>query len=430
MKPVPVPSGDVAWQALQCFVRDRHILSALELIHHHLGDIFQLPLPGFQSVMLAGPEATRMVLVEDRDKLLWRSESDPVTDLLRHGVLVEDGETHDNLRRQMNPALHRKMVDGYVETMQQRTDQILDQWPVERPVDMLVEMRKVALLILMDTLFSEDFTPHLKPLWKSVLQNIRYISPGLWLVWHDIPRPGYRRARQQLDSYLYQLIAARRAVSTEPSDLLGGLIATGMDDDLIRDQLVTMLIAGHDTSTAQLSWSLHLLANHPDVQARARDEVDSVLGASSPTISTISQLAYLDQVVKETLRLYPPIHLGSRVAACDLSFGEHCIPSGTRVLYSIYLTHRHKRYWPDPHRFDPERFAPDAVRQRPPYVYLPFGGGPRNCIGVAFAQVEAKVVLARILQRFELQPTSSHVKPKMGATLEPHPGVRLNLRRR
>ncbi len=430
VKVIPTPAGDAAWQALQSLVRHRNVLSALESIHHALGDVFQLPLPGFDAVMLVGPQANRLVLVEGRQNFLWRAENDPVTRLLRHGVLVEDGAAHDDLRHAMNPSLHRKMIDGYVESMWQGTDQIIDHWVDGVTVDMLVDMRKVALLILTDTLFKEDFTPHLKPLWQSIIRNIRYISPGLWLIWRGVPRPGYRRALRQMDDYLYQLVRARRANLGEPSDLLGSLIASGLSDALIRDQLLTMLIAGHDTSTALLSWALYLLAMHEGMQARVHAEIVSVLGQREPTIADVGQLVYLDQVIKETLRLYPPIHLGSRIAATDIEFQDYLFPTGTRILYSIFLSHRHPDHWPDPHRFDPERFSPENVRQRLPYTYLPFGGGPRNCIGMAFAQVEAKVVLARIVQKYGLRFAGGHVRPRMGATLEPHPGVRVTMHRR
>lgn len=430
MKSIPTPAGASALQALRALLKERYVLAALEGIHHALGDVFQLPLPGFNAVMLVGPAANRMVLVEGRERLRWRAEADPVTHLLRHGVLVEDGEAHDALRREMNPALHRKMIEGYVEQMWRATDQVADQWADGSAPDMLDEMRKVALLILTDTLFREDFTPHLKPMWQSIIRNIQYISPGLWLLWPGVPRPGYRRHLSQMDTYLYRLIAARRANLGETSDLLGALIEAGLDDGLIRDQLLTMLIAGHDTSTALLAWALYLLAQDCDVQIRARDEVDALLGKRAPELGDMGQLNFLDQVIKEALRLYPPIHLGSRIAAQDFEFDEFVIPAGTRVLYSIYLSHRHPDFWENPHRFDPDRFAPEVARQRPPYLYLPFGGGPRNCIGTAFAQVEAKVVLARLLQRYELHFDGGHVRPRMGATLEPHGGVRIRVRRR
>lgn len=430
MKLFPTPSGDVAWRALRALVNERQVLSALESIQDDLGDVFQLPLPGFNAVMLVGPEANRLLLVEERESFLWRAEQDPVTRLLRHGVLVEDGAAHDTLRHELNPALHRKMIEGYVEAMWRCTDQVANHWRDTSHVDMLVEMRQIALLILTETLFREDFIPQIKPLWQTILRTLQYISPGLWLLWRGVPRPGYRRALQQMDTYLYQLIAARRASLGEASDLLGSLIVSGMSDALIRDQLLTMLIAGHDTSTALLAWVIHLLATHDEIQQTLHAEIDSVLDARVPTLAAINQLSYLDRVIKESLRLYPPIHLGSRIAATEVEFQGYTFPPGTRVLYSIYLSHRHKAYWPNPQRFDPDRFTSENSRRRPAYVYLPFGGGPRNCIGAAFAQVEAKIVLARILQTFELHSVGKHVRPRMGATLEPYPGVFVEARRR
>jgi cytochrome P450 len=430
MTTIPTPQGPAAAGALKALLSQRHIFAALEVLHRELGDVFQLPLPGFSAVMLVGPQANHFVLVDAKDDLRWRAEHDPVTHLLRHGVLVEDGDSHDSLRQQMNPSLHRSMLQTYIEAMARCTDQVINQWRDGAALDMLVEMRRVALLILTETLFRDDFSPHMQPLWHAVLRTLQYISPGLWMIWRGAPRPGYARALKQMDDYLYQLIAARRARLGECDDLLGSLIASGMSDALIRDQLLTMLIAGHDTSTALLAWALHLLALHPAVLAAAYEEVDTVLGSRAPVFADAAQLGLLDRVSKEALRLYPPIHLGSRTAAVDLEFQDYRLPAGTRVLYSIYLSHRHPAFWQDPARFDPDRFLPENSRQRPPYVYLPFGGGARNCIGTAFAQVESKIVLARILQQFDLQPTHAHVRPRMKATLEPHPGVSLRVRRR
>jgi cytochrome P450 len=201
-----------------------------------------------------------------------------------------------------------------------------------------------------------------------------------------------------------------------------------MPDELIRDQLLTLLIAGHDTSTALLSWALYTLSSRPEIQAKTQAEIDATLGENPPGYARVGQLRYLEQVVNETLRMYPPIHLGSRIAARDLEFQGYRIPAGQRVLYSIYLVQRDPRYWHNPDAFIPERFAPEQTRQ--PYTFLPFGGGARNCIGMAFAQVEAKVVLARILQRYDLKITNPRVGLRMGATLEPRHGVQVKLQRR
>jgi cytochrome P450 len=294
---------------------------------------------------------------------------------------------------------------------------------------MLVEMRRIALLILMDNLYKVDFTPEIRRLWKAILRTIEYISPGLWMMWGGVPRFGYSRALRQMDAYLYQIIRTRRSAVGTADDILGLLVtAPEMTDDLIRDQLLTILIAGHDTSTALLSWTLYLLGKHPQVMERVRAEIETVLGAGPLEPAHIPQLVYLEQVLNEALRLYPPIHLGSRIAATDLEFKGYHIPAGTRVVYSIYLTHRHPSYWPEPNHFNPERFASGF---RPaPYTFLPFGGGPRNCIGAAFAQVEVKVILAQILQSFDLKLVGKAVHPHMGATLEPRPGVLMLAHRR
>ena len=371
-------------------------------------------------------------MITARDQLHWRPESDPVTKLLRRGLLVTDGEEHDKLRRIVGPAMHRGRLGDYVETMWRDTDEVAAAWTdTDGPVDMLVEMRRLALLIVMDSLFQVDFRPDMTRMFPVILDTLRYISPGLWTVWPRAPRPGYGRSLRELDAYLYRVISERRRAATVGDDVLGLLVGTPeMTDELIRDQVLTLLIAGHDTSTALLAWTLYLLGSHPDVARRVRDEVDAVLGVQAPSLENVGGLVYLDQVLNETMRLYPPIHIGNRMAATDLWYGDHRIPARARVVYSIYLTHRDGRYWPNPSDFDPDRFSAEANKARRPYTFLPFGGGPRNCIGAAFAQVEAKVVLSRILQRFELELAHANVHAHMGATLEPRPGVNMRVRPR
>jgi cytochrome P450 len=405
-------------------IRERSVLAAIEVFHEGLGNVFQLALPGFSAVMLVGPEAARYLLVTSRDSVLWRSESDPVTHLLRDGVLVIDGDYHDRIRNLMNPALHRQMLTQYAGAMVACTDQVCDAWQSGQVYDMLVEMRKIALLILVQTLFKVDFHPELERLWQAILKTLSYISPGLWMLWSGIPRPGYRKALKDMDDYLHQVIRIRRQ-DNHREDMLGALIEAGLSDDVIRDQLLTMLIAGHDTSTALLSWTFYLLGTHPAAMQQAQAEVQQVIGDGMPALEHAHRLPYLGQVIDETLRMYPPIHLGSRIAASDLEFDGRQIKLGTRVVYSIYLTQRMKAHWESPAAFRPERFAPGQKQE--PYTFLPFGGGPRNCIGAAFSQVEAKLVLARLLQRFDFIQEPGRVHAHMGATLEPRPGVFMRL---
>jgi cytochrome P450 len=426
----PVPDSAAGRAALKALIQERNILAALQALHREMGDVFRIPLPGFSPTVLVGPEANHFVAVTAREDLRWRPEGDPVSQVLRQGLLVTDGDLHDRLRKTMNKPLHKQLLGGYVDSMWQHTDEVSSGWATGQPVDMLVEMRKIALLVLMDTLYAVDFRPQIERLWDAILRTLAFISPGMWVIWPGIPRPGYRRAIDKLNAYLYQIIAERRAAKVSGSDLLGELIEAGLDDDLIRDQLITILIAGHDTSTALLAWSLYLLGAHPEDLARAQDEVDLHLGIETPTLDTVNRLEFLERVNKEALRLYPPIHIGNRMAAQDLAFQDYHIPAGTRLVYSIYLTHRHPDYWDEPERFDPDRFLSERVQALPHYAYVPFGGGPRNCIGMAFAQVEAKVILARLLQNYKFKLASDAVHPHMGATLEPRPGVKMTVQPR
>lgn len=438
-RPLPVADSTSGLDILKGLLADRSLLTALTLMNKYVGSAFKITLPRFQPAVFIGPESNRQILVTDRQNFLWRPESDPVTKLLRRGVLVIDGDFHDKVRGWMDPPLQRRHVLPHIPAFWQSTDAVATTWRDGETRDMLVEMRKVALLIIFDTLFDVDFQPVMQRMWEPIKELLEYISPGPWIFWADMPRPKYRHARRVMDEYLYDMIKQRRAelaAGRVPAEhnLLDQLVAhSGMDDDLIRDQLLTMLIAGHDTSTALLAWVFYLFGMHPDALAEAQREVDAVLGQQQepPSAEQVQQLTYLDLVIKETLRLYPPIHVGNRRAAEDIEVQGYCVPENTRVMYSIYLAHRDKAHWDDPESFCPARFERQRESKQPPFTYVPFGGGPRNCIGAAFAQVEAKVVLARLLQSFDFKLLNgARIKPYMGATLEPRPGVRMRVRRR
>ncbi|HRE47360.1 MAG TPA: cytochrome P450 [Aggregatilineales bacterium] len=430
MPPIPTPNPHTARRALRAILEARSPLAGLAVFARDLGNVYRITLPGFNPVMVAGAEACRWVLVEAREDLRWNSPGDPIAVLLREGLLVADGEIHDTMRARMNPALHKTALTSYLETMIHHTDRIAAGWSPETPADMLTDMRRLAMLILMETMFQVDATAELGALWRALLKTLQFISPGLWVISGRLPRPGYAGALRQMDDYLYRLIALRRLLPEQPNDLLGLLLATpGITDGHIRDQMLTMIIAGHDTSTGLLSWVLYLLGKHPDIQARARAEVAAVLGDAPPTMESLGRLKFVGHVIDETLRLYPPAHLGSRIAARDLEFNGYTIPAGVRVTYSIYVTHRHPDHWENPLCFDPDRFLPERSRGRAPYSFLPFGGGARNCIGAAFAQVEAKVILTRLLSRYRFVLLREAVHEHMAVTIEPRPGVFMRVER-
>lgn len=408
-------SAQTGRAALQALLQEGSALGPLKVMAKHVGSFFQIPLPGFRPFVVFGPEANRKILVTERDKLLWRN-TDPVTDLLRRGVLVTDDAEHDHYRELMEAPLHPSRLPRYTNMMIDQTDHVSSMWKDGEVVDMLLEGRKIALLIIMQALFSTDVWDDLPRLWTPILKAIKFISPGMWILWRNVPRPGYKKALKELDEYLYRIIAERRIGRFEP-DLLQHLVDAGLADDVIRDQMLTMLIAGHDTSTALLAWTFSLLGQHPAIHARVIREVDSM--EKSPL---------LDQVIKESMRLYPPIHIGNRRVAEEMEFHEGAIPAGERMFYSIYLTHRDPTIWQNADEFCPERFS--RGRKTPPFAYVPFGGGPRSCIGAAFGQAEARVVMARLLQTYTFEFTHHKIHAHMGATLEPRPGVRMRVTRR
>jgi cytochrome P450 len=285
----------------------------------------------------------------------------------------------------------------------------------------------------MQTLFNKDVWDDLPAIWNPILKTIKYVSPGLWILWRKMPRFGYGKSLRAIDDYLYEIISDRRktlesvssltgvqeqAPALQKNDLLQHLIDAGLNDDVIRDQMLTMLIAGHDTSTALLAWTFALLGQHPEIHAQVVKEVDQ--------IEIKHQL--LDNVIKESLRLYPPIHIGNRRVAEEMEFAEGKVPAGERMFYSIYLTHRDPEIWENAEQFCPDRFS--HGRKTPPFAYVPFGGGPRSCIGAAFGQAEARIVMTRLLQKFTFEFTNHPIHAHMEATLEPHPGVMMKVKKR
>ena len=402
--------------ALRAYFKEGSPLGPLKVMAKHIGRFFKIPLPMFHPYVVFGPESNRKVLVTERQKVLWRNP-DPVTDILRHGVLVVDGGEHEHYRKLMEPSLQPGMLPDYMEMMLAQTDRVTSMWRDGEIIDMLIEGRKIALLIIMNALFSIDAWNDLPAIWIPILKTIEYISPGSWIFWRKIPRPGIRKHLKSLDEFLYRIIRDRRAAPAK-HDLLQHLIDAGLDDERIRDQMLTMLIAGHDTSTALLAWTFALLGQHSNIYRQLVHEIE-----------TMDKSPLLDQVIRESLRLYPPIHIGNRTVAEELDFDGDKIPSGERMFYSIYLTHRDPAIWENADQFCPERFS--HGRKTPPFAYIPFGGGPRSCIGSAFGQAEARLVIARLLKNFSFEfLNANQIHAHMGATLEPRPGVLMKVYKR
>lgn len=420
-------TSELGRMALISFLKEKSPLGPLRILANHIGYFFQIPLPMFKPYLVFGAESNRKVLITQREKVLWRN-TDPVTDLLGRGVLIVDGEEHDHYRKLMEPSLHASRLAGYLNHMRHHTDKVSAQWRDNEVKDLLVESRKIALLIIFDTLFSKNIWDDIDKIWKPIIKSIQYISPGAWILWRNIPRIGFRKQLKILDEYLFKIIADRRQqmnydlfrFSADSQDLLQHLIDAGLSDKVIRDQMLTMLIAGHDTSTALLAWTFALLGQHPEIHKQVVEEIDKT--------NNLERVPLLDNVIKESLRLYPPIHIGNRRIAQEMDFDGNKVPKDERLFYSIYLTHRDETVWENAESFCPERFS--NGKKPAGLSYVPFGGGPRVCIGATFGQVEARVVMARLLKLFSFEFTNHKIHPHMGATLEPRPGVLMKVKRR
>ncbi|MCS6964515.1 cytochrome P450 [Thermoflexus sp.] len=427
--PCGYPGARAQWRALRTLIRDRFLLEALSPLREDAGDVFFLSFLWMRVAVVAGPEAARAVLVTHRHLFSSRLAADPVARLMRGGMLVVDGEDHDRARRFAEPFFRPAYLEARAARMQAHIDRWIDAWPDGDVVEMAMAMRRMALEILLEVIFG--LPPRVAESMAEPLEAARaYIAPGLWLLFPRLPRPGYRRSLERLDAQVRALIRQRRE-DPHSDDLLSAWARMpDMSEEDIRDQMITLLIAGHDTVAMWLAWTIALLARHPDVQDRARAEVQEHLGDRAPDPESIRSLAFLRAVGTESMRLFPPIPVLNRRALAPVTLDGVSIPAGTRVLVAIYTIHRHPKLWKDPDRFQPERFLSSSSEWEGTSLrYLPFGAGPRFCIGAPLAKLEGFMALARMLQRVAFEPVPPAPRPRLRATLDPWPGAWVRVRR-
>ncbi len=365
---------------------------------------------------------------------------------LGNGLLISEGDFWRRQRRIMAPAFHHNHLAQATHMMVRRARQRVERWrtPGERgePLDIAHEMMSLTMEIVAEALFSSEIANSTDELGRAVTilsgslgtpNPIDILGFPEWF-----PRWRSRRthsALARLDRTIYGIIAARRATQEGPDDLLGLLLTArdeetgeGMTDRQLRDEVITFFAAGHETTALALTWTLYLLSRHPGIERALHDEVDSALGEGETTFADVEALSFTRMVIEEAMRLFPPVHSFSRVAIADDEVGGHAIRAGSVVTISPYLTHRNPRLWEDPLRFDPKRFTPDRVKARHRFAYLPFGGGPRICIGRGFATMEACAVLAVIARAYRLRMVPGHqVEAHGGITLRPRYGLLMAL---
>jgi cytochrome P450 len=363
-----------------------------------------------------------------------------------YGLLTNDGESWLHQRRLIQPAFHRKRLAAYTTLMTDATGDMLKSWQArenaDEPLDINEEMMRLTLRVVGQALFSIDLSHDTSTVGQAVTTLVKLLGDYVYAPFPPISVPTSRNrhlqaAIHELETVTNGIIRERRANGSDTGDLLSMLLLArdeetgeGMSDKQARDEVMTLLLAGHETTANALTWTWYLLSQYPEVESRLHDELERVLGGTPPTLEHLPQLTYTSMVIQEAMRLYPPIWVLSRKALADDELGGFHIPKGSMVILSPYATHRHPEFWGQPEVFDPERFTPERVAARPHYAYFPFGGGPRLCIGSNFALMEAQLVLAAVAQRYSLRLVPGHpVVPEAKITLRPRYGMPMTLRR-
>ncbi len=420
-------------------------LSILLPLEREHGPIFSVRLLHTQAVFMLGPEANTYVTVQHPEKFHWRESSfGDLIPLLGDGLLTIDGAYHDRARRIMMPAFHREHITASVEVMFEEAGAALVDWRPGQTIDVYDWTRNLAMRIAMRALLGLD--PDDRGRGEAAAHHFEQALSyyGIDYVYRLLrgPRSPWRkmhRSRAILDEILFEEVRRRRSAPPDDSfDILGLLLeatdedGTKLSDQEVRDQAITLMFAGHDTTTSTISFLLYELARHPAELDHLVAEQDEVLGGSSPDAATLERnLPRLEMVMDETLRLYPPAWIGPRRAVEDFEFAGHTVKAGTYVHYSSWASHRLPQVFPDPEAFVPERFTRERKTALPRGAYIPFGGGSRICIGKRFGQTEVKAIATAILQRFRLElipGRTMHVRQM--PTLSPEGGLEMVVRER
>jgi cytochrome P450 len=427
-----------------------NILDFVTKIHELYGSPARVRLlPNYYGYLLSDPSDYKHVLQENSQ--VYAKEVlhfDILSLLIGRSVVTLNGSLWRQRRRLAQPAFHSRRIAALSQIMTSLTQDLIASWD-ERPpgtvVDMEAEMTRLTLRIASKTLLNVEFEGALDSVGRAFADVNRYLSArwvnpfALWSA--RIPTRSnrdYRNAMQTLDSAVFKIIAERRTSGDDPGDFLSMLLSArdeetgeGLTDLGLRDEVMTILIAGHETSSTALSWTWYLLSQHPEAEEKMHRELDTVLAGRPPEIGDLANLPYTTNVFNEALRLYPPAYVIGRKALLEDRIGGYEIPRGANVYLVPYVTHRRADLWERPLAFEPERFDEERSRGRPQYAYIPFGGGPRRCLGDTFADTESRLILATIGQRYRpVLCADQPVEPKPLVTIRPRHGLRMKLESR
>jgi cytochrome P450 len=422
--------------------RNRRLAWQMRLMNE-FGDICSTSIGPFPIVVISSAELAQAILVENAQHFVKSRGLQFTRPLLGNGLLTSEGDFHRRQRKLISPGLQHKRVGTYAGVMASYAEAAQQRWKDGETIDVSTAMMKLTLAIAGKTMFDADLEGEASAIGEAITVAQRAVSEQITsilpapLAWH-LPRNWpVKRAIVRIERTVFKMIADRRASGHDPGDILSMLLAaeeegsgSKMTDVEVRDETMTLFLAGHETTANALAWTFHLLSRHPEVYTRLRAEVDGALGGRTPAFEDVPRLPYTLRVIKEAMRLYPPAYIIGRQATRDVDIGPYRLPKKTTAFINIYAMHRRAKYFHDPEKFDPDRFKPETEKQMK-MSYVPFGGGPRVCIGNQFALLEGQLVLATLAQRVTFEATSARdIEPEPLITLRPKHGMPLVVRRR
>jgi len=439
----PGPRGEPLFGDARRYADDPFaFVSALEESYRGIAAFDMGPM---ETYVVTDPTAIERVLVSDADRFEKPDfQDDALGDLLGDGLLLSEGETWREQRRLASPAFAMDRLAGMADRIGKHADEMVDGWADGAVVDVEADMTRVTLSVILDLMMGvelddatiETIREQMVPLGRRFEPDpLRFAMPE-W-----VPAPDddeYEAAVATLDGVLDDVIEARRgtegAGEDGPMDFLSVLLRAQdrgeQSAEQLRDEMMTMLLAGHDTTALTLTYSLYLLAEHPEVAARVRAEVDEVVGDGTPGMAEVREFELVEWAVQEAMRLYPPVFTMFRAPTERVELCGYDVPEDVTVMLPQYAVHRSERHWDDPGTFDPERFAPDRRDDRPRFAYFPFGGGPRHCVGKHLAMLEAQVILARVLQSHDVTYEGDGLELLPSLTAHPKDGMPMRVTER
>lgn len=425
----------------------RDPLALIRRLAREFGDVVSFRAGPFTVFLLSHPDAIQEVLVTHNHRFMKGQALQEARRLLGQGLLTSEGDLHRRQRRMIQPLFHRRRIAAYAEVMTDYAARAAGRWPDGGTIDLHQEMVRLTLAIVGKTLFDTDIEAREAREVGRALTTIMGMFDRLTLPFAGLLERlsllrGTRRfleAKERLDRIIYRMIEDRRTAGASGADLLSLLLAAqdqegdgaGMPAQQVRDEAMTIFLAGHETTANALTWTFYLLSQNPEAERRLHAEVDDVLGDRLATAEDVPHLRYTEMVLAESMRLFPPAWIVGRRALAEHEVGGYRLPPGSLVGMSQFLVHHDPRWFPEPDRFAPERWRPEEEAGRPKFSYFPFGGGPRLCIGEPFAWMEGVLVTATIAQRWRMRLAAGQaVEPLPLVTLRPKHGMRMRLERR